>query len=257
MNQDTEDTRWEMFEATQQSSGNGQPASPSPTNQEETAETPATPESTEADDRTHETKMESSTKEDTKPTTGPTEATVHTKAIADVPEVAVNATSLGDASNATTEADQATLAETLQTSTIEPTNPTETQASPKTPEKPISKGKSKPQELGPLPTTMQSAMLTEEEVAERTRKNLYPIPFPIFSCLWPAEDMVFVGGGGGRPGTGISSGLVVCRTGRTGLQCCADVDSQDYLVFQMALHPARKEFIGAVGGRVYRFSFDG
>ena len=35
MSQDIDDNRWEIFEATHQSSGNGQPASPSPTSANE------------------------------------------------------------------------------------------------------------------------------------------------------------------------------------------------------------------------------
>lgn len=276
MSEDTEDTRWELFEATQESSGNGQPATPSPnqvaTEIQPDSKEPHSPEGQlgdKADAKTSPLSPETSTPtpvEATPPAeatlveaTPPTEATP-TEAEAATPtaiEAAAEPATSAEPTKIPAEGTQATPTN----SNVSTANPVEavihTQASQ---EKPAPKPKAKTQELGPLPAAMHSVMLTEDDIAERTRKNLYPIPFPIFSCLWPAEDLVFVGGGGGRPGTGISSGLVVCRRAKNAneydLKCCADVDSQNYLVFQMALHPSHKEFIGAVGGRVYRFSFD-
>jgi len=91
------------------------------------------------------------------------------------------------------------------------TQPTPMPAPPsKPPQETKTAKKSASGELGPLPNSFDYLLLTPDIVADRVRKRNYPIPFPIFCVMWTKSDTILVGGGGGRPGTGIPSGALVC-----------------------------------------------
>ena len=108
---------------------------------------------------------------------------------------------------------------------------------------------------------------TWAEHSARTKKSDTLIPFPIFSAYWlptslhaptttPASHVgtVVFGGGGGRAGTGVSSGLVVCDALLTGqratpieLSPVGFLSTNDTIVMHTLPHPLYSELVLAVG----------
>jgi hypothetical protein len=73
-------------------------------------------------------------------------------------------------------------------------------------------------------------------------------PLPVFSMLWLTQRRVVLAGGGGRQGSGVASGAVLCAvTDAPALAPLGALDSRDELVYCMAWSPARKEISAGVG----------
>lgn len=86
---------------------------------------------------------------------------------------------------------------------------------------------------------------------------------PVFAVTWPDNDHLVVGGGGGKKGCGVPSGLSVCNLVRkpvskqdriTGIQRTGRVDTNDVVVQKILLHPSKPALIACVGGTCMLFA---
>lgn len=125
-----------------------------------------------------------------------------------------------------------------------------------------------------LPDVLECKLLTDEDIAHMKKKAGYPVPFPLFCAMWPLPHVVMLGGGGGTPGMGVPSGMIMCdamvetdveklkklATDDDGwrVEPYGDLQSNDLICMAAVQHPTRaKEIVAAIGSSLVSFTLTG